>query len=141
MSLSTGGNPVNIPALKDLWSHQACYRWHGHTGERLPNWPDHWLVIATEGSNPFILDMQDGQVYFALAGGKPRPTLFAPDLLTAIGALATVANSMRELGDQAFDDTFELLSSARLQVLADLDQFLAGTWDGEQLLAAWRWYC
>jgi hypothetical protein len=141
LSLSAGGNPVDIPILKNLWSRQACYRWHGNTGERLPEWQEHWLVIATEGSNPFMLDTISGQVYFALAGGKPDFQLFAPDLLTAFAAIACVANTMRELDEQAFDDTYELTAAAREQVTRDLDKLLAGVADASQMLAAWRWYC
>lgn len=141
ISLSAGGNPVAIPALKSLWSRQACYRWHGNTGQRLPEWQDHWLVVATEGSNPFMLDTMTGQVYFALAGGKPDFQLFAPDLLTAFASIACVANTMRELDEQAFDDTYELTVAARARVIDDLDKLLAGNANASEMLAAWRWYC
>lgn len=141
LSIAAGGNPVDIPTLKDLWLRQACYRWHGNTGERLPEWQDHWLLVATEGSNPFMLDTISGQVYFALAGGKPDFQLFAPDLLTAFAAIACVANTMRELDEQAFDETYELTVAARAQVTQNLDKLLAGSADARQMLAAWRWYC
>ncbi|MCH8621480.1 hypothetical protein [Undibacterium sp. TS12] len=141
LSLNAGGNPVDVPVLKNLWSRQACYRWHGNTGQRLPEWQDHWLVVATEGSNPFMLDTVTGQVYFALAGGKPDFRLFAPDLLTAFAAIACVANTMRDLGELAFDDTYELTAAARAQVTLNLDKLLAGIGDAREMVAAWRWYC
>lgn len=140
LAICAGGNPVNVPILKRLWERQSCYRWHGNTGERLPDWDDAWLVIATEGSNPFILDMVNGSVYFDLAGGKPTPKLFAPDLVTAFGAIATVANTMRVMGETAFDETYELTSAAREHIVHSLDRFLDGSFDVKEMLTAWRWY-
>jgi hypothetical protein len=140
LSISAGGNPVFIPSLKNLWARQACYRWHGITGERLADWQDNWLVIATEGSNPFILDTETGAVYFDLAGGKPSPKLFCSNLVTGFGAIATVANTLTELGDDAYDDTSELTSVARTTVVNSLNRFLSDAANAEQMLEAWQWY-
>jgi len=62
-------------------------------------------------------------------------------LPTAFAAIASVANSMRELDEQAFDDSYELTAAARAQVILNLDKLLAGSADARQMLAAWRWYC
>jgi hypothetical protein len=140
LSISAGGNPVDVPSLKDLWAYQACYRWHGLTGERLVGWQDNWLVIAREGSNPFILDTETGAVYFDLAGGKPNLKLFSSNILTAFGAIATVANTLKTLGEDAYDDTYELTSAARAVVVNSLDNYLSGTADAEQMLQSWQWY-
>jgi hypothetical protein len=139
LTISCGGNPVSLPPLMYLWSAQACYRWHGHTGERLRGWKDEWLVIATEGSNPFVLDMESGAVHFALAGGPPDFELFAPNLPIAVGAIATVGTAYENLDESYFDD-FELAAAGKQRVIEELDQFLDGDFDAERLLAAWRWY-
>lgn len=141
LDINAGGNPVSVPPLRRLWGMQGCYRWHGLTGELLPDWQERWLVVGFEGSNPFILDMDDGRVFFDLAGGKPTPRLFAPDLATAFGAIATVANTLAELGEEAYDEGFELVSAARVQIVDRLAQFLAGAFDAGQTLEAWRWRC
>jgi hypothetical protein len=140
LSISAGGNPVDIPSLKDLWAYQDCYRWHGLTGERLSDWQDNWLVIAREGSNPFMLDTETGAVYFDLAGGKPNFKLFSSNVITAFGAIATVANSLSAFGDDAYDETGELTSEARANVTSSLKGFLSGTADAQQMLEAWQWY-
>lgn len=141
LDINAGGNPVNVPTLRRLWGMQGCYRWHGLTGERLPDWQERWLVVGFEGSNPFILDMDDGTIHFDLAGGKPTPQLFAPDLATAFGAIATVANTLGELGEDAYDEGFELVGTARGQIVDRLARFLAGTFDADRMLEAWRWRC
>src|SRR5688572_25955991 len=83
LSLEVGGNPVDIPPLHKLWSRQAGYRTHAITGERLPDWNDHWLVVADQGADPFILDIASGEVFFAFHGaGAWRPRLLAPTLET-----------------------------------------------------------
>ena len=48
---------------------------------------------------------------------------------------------MRELDEQAFDDTYELTAAARAQITLNLDKLLAGKGDAREMLAAWRWYC
>jgi hypothetical protein len=140
LSIAAGGNPVQVPYLADLWGRQACYRWHGQTGERLPDWQEQWLAIAFEGSNPFIFDTNTSAVYFDMAGGKPSPKYFARDPITAFGAIATVANTLRAMGDDAYDETFELQKEARIKVTHVLDVFLNGQDDAERMLAAWQWY-
>jgi hypothetical protein len=137
--ISCGGNPVSLPPLQHLWSRQACYRWHGHTGARLRDWKDEWLLIATEGSNPFVLDMESGTVHFALAGGPPEFELFAPNLPTAVGAIGTVGKAYKNLDESYFDD-FQLIASGKRRVIEELDRFLEGDFDAEKLIAAWRWY-
>jgi hypothetical protein len=44
------------------------------------------------------MDTETGAVYFHLAGGKPNPKLFSSTIITAFGAIATVANALSALG-------------------------------------------
>lgn len=142
LMICAGGNPVDIPTLKNLWSFQNGYRWHGMTGERLPGWKENWLVIAKEGANPFIFDTENGNVYFDIAGGKFEPKLFSTDLITALGAIATVANTLSAMGDDAYHDDSELTTQARSNVIASLNSFLSNSNapHAVEMLEAWQWY-
>jgi hypothetical protein len=140
LSIAAGGNPVQVPRLSDLWARQACYRWHGRTGERLQGWKEEWTAIAFEGSNPFIFDAITGAVYFAMAGGPASIQHFADDPITALGAIATVANALCALGDDAYDATLELKREMRKRVANELDVFFDGQIDAERMLGAWQWY-
>ncbi|RDZ28647.1 SMI1/KNR4 family protein [Lysobacter silvisoli] len=141
LDLPCGGNPVSIPPLQHLWSRQAGYRWHGLSGERLRGWKDEWLVIAHEGSHPFIYDLRSGRVYFDLAGGDWNPRLIAGDAATALGAIATVADAYTALGEDALDEDGALRPQARAQVRDALAAFLdADAARADALLQAWRWY-
>lgn len=141
LELACGGNPVSIPPLRQLWSRQAGYRWHGLSGERLPGWRDEWLVIAHEGSHPFIYELDSGRVCFDLAGGDWNPRPIAEDAATALGALATVANRYAALGEDAVDADGGLRQQARERVRDALAAFLdADAARADALLSAWRWY-
>lgn len=141
VSLDIGGNPVDIPPLHKLWQLQAGYRWNAVDGEPLADWSEHWLVIADQGADPFILDIASGEVLFAFHGaGAWAPKRLAATLDTAFGALATMANSMAELGDDAFDDSDELLATARTAVAAALAGYLGSADRAAQFLDVLEWY-
>ncbi len=140
VSLDIGGNPVDIPPLHKLWQLQAGYRWDAVGGERLADWSEHWLVIADQGADPFILDTASGNVLFAFHGaGAWAPTPLATSLETAFGGLATMANAMAELGDDAFDDSDELLATARATVTSSLASYLGSAAQATQFLDALEW--
>jgi len=141
VSLDIGGNPVDIPPLHKLWQRQAGYRWNAVSGERIADWCEQWLVVADQGADPFILDTASGEVLFAFHGaGTWQPKLLAATLQTAFGGLATMANAMAELGDDAFDDTGELLATARAAVAASLASYLGSAPQAAQFLDVLEWY-
>lgn len=135
------GNPVNIPPLHKLWDFQAGYRWHSITGERIANWQDHWLVIAYEGGNPFILDTINGQILFDFAGsGGWQPQLFANDLPTAIGTIATVSNAVLNLDeDTAYDDSGAMTQAALDNIKQQLAIFLNNPDEANRIMELWQW--
>jgi hypothetical protein len=115
LSIDTGGNPVSVPPLRRLWAQQDGYAWSRNPGNRLDGWPEHWLVIAQEGGLPFIFDRNDGSMLFHSTGMGHwnAPRRLAADWATALGAIATVANALAELVDDALDESFELKASSR----------------------------
>jgi hypothetical protein len=125
LNIYCGGNPINLPPLHKLWDLQVGYRTHGITKERNLDWPDDWLVIGAEGSNPFIFDKKDSQIYFDLAGGgKWTPKLLACDIETALGGLATYAKARAELDEEIDFDDCEMRPEAREKCLVKLAAFL-----------------
>ncbi|MCR6477371.1 hypothetical protein NU688_14515 [Variovorax sp. ZS18.2.2] len=142
LSINTGGNPVSVPPLHKLWARQDGYAWSRNPANRLDGWPEHWLVIAQEGGLPFVFDRNDGSVLFHFTGMRHwnAPRRFAPDLATALGAIATVANALAKLGDDALDETFELKASSKVYVAEQLAAFTGSAEQAREMLAAWEWY-
>ena len=61
LSIRGYGNGYFLPSLANLWEHQTGYRTHGHTGERLSDWEEDWLVVGDEGGDPFIFSRERGR--------------------------------------------------------------------------------
>ncbi|MCQ4166088.1 hypothetical protein [Tahibacter harae] len=142
LTIAAGGNPVEVPPLHKLWARQAGFAWSRSPAEPLPGWPAQWLVIALEGSNPFVLDRDSGAVLFHFSGcGHWRePRVFAPDLAMALGGIATVANALGALGDEALDDDYTLKDSSRDFAARALAEFTGDSGQAQAMLAAWQWY-
>ncbi|MGD9685117.1 MAG: hypothetical protein AB7W16_28450 [Candidatus Obscuribacterales bacterium] len=68
ISVPTTGNDFYIPALSNLWELQAGYRWNSITQDRLDDWSDDWLVIASRGGDPVIISVNDLSVRYAWHG-------------------------------------------------------------------------
>ncbi len=62
VSIRGYGNGYFLPSLARLWAYQTGYRTHGHTGERLSDWEEDWLVVSDEGGDPFIFSRERGVV-------------------------------------------------------------------------------
>ena len=141
LTINTGGNPVDVHPLHKLWARQDGYAWSRNPGNKLEGWPEHWLVIAQEGALPFIFDRNNGEVLFHHTGMGHwnAPRLFAPDLATALGAIATVANALAELGDDALDDSFALKASSQEYIRNRLADFTGSLEQARDMLTAWEW--
>jgi hypothetical protein len=142
LTINTGGNPVEVCPLQRLWARQDGYAWSRNPDNTLSGWPEHWLVIAQEGSLPFIFDRESGEVLFHFTGMGhwKAPRRFAPDLATALGGIATVANALAELGDDALDDSFALKASGREHVTGRLTAFTGSSQQARDMLTAWEWH-
>ncbi len=136
-TLTVGGNPVRIPPLHKLERLQAGYAWSKDPLDRLQGWDDDWLVIAEQGGDPFILEKSTGAILFAFHGaGSWTPRVFARDLMTAIGSLATVAAAYLALDDTDFIDD-EPTASAVAKIRDRLMAFVGDRERVETMLSAW----
>ncbi len=130
---------VSIPPLYRLWDFQNCFRWNGNTRERSSDWKDEWLLVADAEADPFILDIPSGWILFARHGaGGWYPKPFAPNLGTAFGSLATIANTKARLNKiDAFidEETFEVLPAATKEIEDELASCLGSKVMARELLA------
>ena len=141
LSLSAGGNPICIPPLHKLLNLQAGYAWESSPDQPFADWPSHWLVIAEQGGDPFIHDNRTGQIFFAFHGaGRWDPQLFAPDLYTALGGIATVADIHESLSEEELNLDDGLTPQGRARVLAALSQFTHDPNLAQAMLDAWEYY-
>src|SRR5262249_39248685 len=62
------GNSYFLPRLSRLWDFQAGYRYHAKSGTKLLGWHDDWLVIASEGGDPFIFLQDTEKILYAHHG-------------------------------------------------------------------------
>lgn len=60
------GNPIVLPCLARLWAYQTGYRWDASSGAQSETWNPEWIVIGSEGPDPFVYC--DGAVFFAIRG-------------------------------------------------------------------------
>jgi hypothetical protein len=112
------GNPTRFPSLANLWDHQKGYRWHGNTGVRLPDWKDNWLVIASQGSDPYIFDIGTGQILFDIVGqGAWRPKKQFPNFPMMACCVATLGSIKKAAGRNFTDEeSFVTLTCKNLAV-------------------------
>lgn len=139
-TLTVGGNPVCIPPLHKLGSLQAGYAWSSDPTDRLPGWDENWLVFAEQGGDPFILEKSSGNVLFAFHGtGSWQPRIFAEDLVTAIGAIAAVANGFISLEETDFVDE-EPTDAALARIRNGLIAVVGDRAQADRALSAWEYY-
>jgi len=115
------GNPYFFPSLAALWNYQAGYKYHPKTGETFDAWKRNWLVIASEGGDPFIFDMETGRICRALHGeGTWKPDEIFPDLASMVASLALIGSVVDEAGQGLTDNNADIkgpyLSEARIRL-------------------------
>lgn len=135
------GNPFSIPPLARLWALQAGYRWDGITGERLADWPDHWLVVADQGADPFIFDLRMGAIQFARHGAgawQDDAPIFA-DIFQMAACLGTVGQFVEEADDGLFLDDYSVDPAQRARLIERLTPLLGDAATAEALLDDLGW--
>lgn len=105
LSIPGYGNGYFLPNLANLWAHQTGYRTHGHTGARLPDWDEDWLVVGDEGGDPFIFSRGRGVVLRAWHGeGSWQPEELFRDLAEMASALAILGEIVTTAGASLTDE-------------------------------------
>jgi hypothetical protein len=98
-------NPCYLPRLADLWSFQEGYRWRGRTGERLDDWLDEWLVVASLGGDPFIFHRGTGEILHVFHGaGEWKPEFIFDDLNSMAACLSELGSIWEQSGHNIWDD-------------------------------------
>jgi cell wall assembly regulator SMI1 len=55
---NTVGNPMEVYGLRKLQYRQDGYNFNSVTNQEIPDWPAHWFMLADEGADPVIIDLQ-----------------------------------------------------------------------------------
>src|SRR5262245_60390460 len=95
------GNPFFLPSLARLWEFQAGYRFHPYTNERFEDWLDDWLVIASQGGDPFIYSRSSGRILHALHG---QGVWDADEMFSSLEGMVTTFTIIGDVVVSAGDD-------------------------------------
>jgi hypothetical protein len=109
LEIDTLGDPFTFYPLSRLWDIQAGYRWNTVSGARLVDWNDEWVVVATQGEDPFILDALTGEVLTAPGENgwldrEAEPEVTFPNLAVMTEALAAVGAAYAATEDPFTED-------------------------------------
>lgn len=140
ITIDCHGNPYFLPKLTDLWQFQAGYRWHGITGERLPEWDDDWLVVADEGGDPFIFSRSAGSVLFTHHGmsvWEPEPIY--PDIFTMAGCMAILGSIVAEAHDDFTDQECRIRPKCQAKAMQRFEEVLGSWAEAEAVLGMCGW--
>lgn len=133
------GNPTTIPALKNLWNHQAGYRWNGLTNEPIEDWPANWIVVADEGGDPYIFDMETNGILFAQHGtGEWDAGEIYPDITTMAACIATLCCIILDTEDFT-DDDFNINPECRAEAIERLTKILGDKSEAESIIEMAGW--
>ena len=99
------GNLWYVPSLAQLWGLQAGYWYDPKTYEPLEGWNNNWLVVASDGGDPYILDLPTGAILHDFHGqGAWNPRLLFKDLSEMISVFAVLGGISDRAGSDLTDD-------------------------------------
>jgi hypothetical protein len=134
------GNPTKLPSLTNLWQFQAGYRWNGITGEPATGWNDDWIVIASEGGDPYIFDQPSAAVLFARHGESTwRPRRSFPNLPLMISCLAKLGSIRRAAGHTFVDDDGYVRPAHRGAALTAITEITGSAVAAERVVSRAGW--
>ncbi len=133
------GNDTTLPSLALLWERQAGYRWNGLTNAPIENWPDNWLVVADEGADPYIFDINTGRILFAHHGtGSWDAGEIYLDLDTMAACIATLGCVIQDSEDFE-DDDCNINPACRADAVNRLAAILGNSSDAEEIVITAGW--
>jgi hypothetical protein len=134
------GNPFYLPSLSGLWRFQAGYRYHPDTYKRLSEWDDDWLVIADEGSDPFIFSRASHAVLHAYHGeGVWKPVALFGDLTEMATTLAIIGDIVETAGRLLTDDDSIILPRYQNEARARFSAWLNSSERADDVLQRLGW--
>lgn len=134
------GNPTFIPSLQRLWDFQAGYRWHGNSGELLDSWNPDWLVVASEGGDPYIYSMADRQILFAHHGqGHWDPAPCFSNINQMVACLAEIGNVVLSAGGDLTDEDSYIRPKYRAAAIERLMAIVGDAETAESLIKQAGW--
>ena len=133
------GNPTTIYSLSDLWNRQAGYRWNGLTNEPVDDWQPNWIVVADEGADPYIYDMETSRILFALHGqGEWDAEEIYPDINTMAACIAILGSVILDSPDFA-DDDCNVNPDCRAKAVKQLTKILGSKSEAESIVEMAGW--
>ncbi len=140
ITIENYGNPYFLPSLASLWQFQTGYRWHGFTGERLPEWDGDWLVVADEGGDPFILSISTGSILYAHHGeGVWEPEVIYPDIFTMAACMAILGSIVTEARDDFIDQECRIRPRHQAEAMQQFEEILGSRAEAEAVLGLCGW--
>lgn len=135
ITIENHGNPYFLPSLASLWQFQTGYRWHGITGERLPEWDDDWLVVADEGGDPFILSISTGAILYAHHGeGVWEPEVIYPDIFTMAACMAILGSIVKDARNDFTDQECRIRPRHQAEAMRRFEEILGSRAEAEAVL-------
>ena len=133
------GNPTTIYSLRKLWDRQAGYRWNGLTNESISDWPENWLVVAAEGTDPYIFDIENNRILFAQhgAGAWDAGEIYS-DINTMAACIATLGCVMVD-SDDFEDDDCNINPKCRIDAIDRLTSILGDKTEAESIVETAGW--
>lgn len=133
------GNPTTIPALKNLWEFQAGYRWNGLTNKPIEDWPSDWLVVASEGGDPYIFDMKTNRILFAQHGtGEWDAGEIYSDINTMAACIAVLGCVILE-SNNFEDEDCNINPECRKDAIERLTKILGDPTEAESVVETAGW--
>jgi hypothetical protein len=140
VSIQGYGNPYFLPSLSQLWSFQAGYRYHPSSRERFPEWDEAWLVIASDGGDPFIFSRSSGAVLHAYHGaGVWEPDELFGSLADMVTIFAIIGEIAETAGLALTDDDSMILPRYREDASRRIGEFLRSPEEAEVILQSLGW--
>lgn len=133
-------HPFFLPRLSQLWKLQEGYRWNASTGEDDPDWDPSWIVVATQGADPFVFRQNDGRILWGEhgAGDWDLHWLF-PDILSMAVSLAVLGKIAQDADGELFDESYTVRTAVQKRTELELKPILGSAKQARLVLQCVGW--